>query len=210
MTTQEPVPLDPVFTGALHYVDHALPVTDGHADPLREWTADGDVTPSGWFAVRVSMRHHTPPLFMIREVYGTLSGFMHRGVWYAVSSHTSAHASLSRQVWWTPSEELSCEVARQYMAGERCAAIIGEYMPAHGMQSYRTEHVYRRTRAWRSEVYERMPDGSARLVRRYGRTTPHLNAAWWEDGHRPPMKTWGSQGQSPYVMLDNEDGMRVR
>lgn len=192
-----------VLTGELTYFDAAIPISDGHADPLREWTEDGDATPEGWFAVRAATRHGDD-LYLIREMHGELLGNGMKdyksGVWYTIANRPigTIPVALARTVWWTPSEELACEVARQFRDGERRAVQATR-------ADMNADVWHRRFRPWTAIVYEHAPRPGvlrhARLVRTYERTAPHRNPEPWEDGYNPPMKTWGSPDQDADAVI---------
>jgi hypothetical protein len=166
-------------------------VRDGHPDPLREWTEDGDVTPPGWYAVRAWTRMQFD-LFLVREVHGRVAGFWDKGVWQRVERQPEGFpVSLGRTVWWSPSEELACEVARQYRDGERGAVEVqygAQPGTIHGGGFKAADSIVRSFRPWTAAVFQRMPDGIVRPVRRFTRTTPHTDPEWWEDGYIPPMQ----------------------
>lgn len=166
--------VDPWLTAELLYIHRESPVTDGHPDPLREWTAHSggsDTTPVHWFAVRV-WDPHGDPLLLVRELYAdvpvtfldTRTGVRSRT--YGIARTDPLH--LAREVWWTPSEELACAVARQVLNGERAVYLMsGRHTRVKGSnpeEEISQLQAYRYLTAFAATVHERMPDGSAREV----------------------------------------------
>lgn len=175
------VTVDPWLTAELLYIHRDTPVTDGHPDPLREWTehsGGSDTTPLHWFAVR-AWDPNGDPLLLVRELYAdvpvtfldTRTGTRSRT--YGIARTDPLH--LAREVWWTPSEELACTVARQVLEEQRCVYTrSGEsslpYVAPNIMRS-RPEETIRRLGpcARTAMVCQHMPDGGARDVLRLRR-----------------------------------------
>lgn len=166
---------DPWLTAELLYIHRDSSLTDGHPDPLREWTAHSggsDTTPVHWFAVRV-WDPNGDPLLLVRELYAdvpvtfldTRTGVRSRT--YGIARTDPLH--LAREVWWTPSEELACAVARQVLNEERSVyRESGRHTRLKNVDlGIRRTHDYQAfsyLTAFAATVHERMPDGSAREV----------------------------------------------
>lgn len=196
---------DPFTLEKLIYLDATAPVSDDHPDPLREWVRDGDTVPEGWYAVR-AYRRNGARLGMIREVYAAAHEYVVYVDLRTVMSYSTpgkgphTHRLLNadalmfaRSVWWTPSEELACLVARQIRDGER--RTVMRLVETQTYRGIRSDPGWRFARAWSSTVHVHEPNTAIwPLVAEYRRTQPYKNVTPWEDGYHdlpiPKVSTW--------------------